>query len=578
MFNRYFQEELTLLKDLGAAFSKAHPAVAPMLSGPSADPDVERLLEGVAFLTALLRQKIDDDFPEITHDLTRLIWPHYLRPIPSTTMIAVSPKPGLKQSVSIPAGIQVASLPIEGTSCLFRTIYDVDLHPLGILDARLDQPSGSPPAITLLLELRDLRVSGWQPKRLRFFLAGDFMNAADIYFVLHTHVKRIIIRSAGKGHRCMLTPDFLKPVGFSDDEALIPWPNQAFSGYRVLQEYFIAPQKFLFFDLLGWENWIFRGDDSRFEIRFELDDIPEPPPRVHRESFALSVTPAINIFTHDADPVLLDQKKTEYMIRPAGLNPEHYQVYSIERVTGYVQGTAEERLYVPFEFFNPDAQSRPVYHIGQKQSPLHAGFDVHLSVAYPPDAGPPPLAETLSINILSTNGSLPERLQVGDICLPTSSSPEFAEYKNIQPVTACIQPPLGTNLLWRLLSHLSLNYLSLERTENLKALLKLYVFPESHDQLTIMANRKRIEGIQQIEAKPSHRLISGALMRGLEIVLRIRQDHFAGQGDLYLFGSVLDHFLGGYTSINSYTRTSIHEVTKGRLYSWPARLGTRHLL
>jgi len=143
MFNRYFQEELDNLKDLGAEFSKAHPAVAPMLSGRSADPDVDRLLEGVAFLTALLRQKLDDEFPEIIHELIRLIWPHYLRPLPSTSIVAFTPKPILKQSITIPPGTQVASVPVQGTSCLFQTCYPVEVHPLHLLEASFCRDLGA---------------------------------------------------------------------------------------------------------------------------------------------------------------------------------------------------------------------------------------------------------------------------------------------------------------------------------------------------------------------------------------------------------------------------------------------------
>jgi type VI secretion system protein ImpG len=208
---------------------------------------------------------------------------------------------------------------------------------------------------------------------------------------------------------------------------------------------------------------------------------------------------------------------------------------------------------------------------------LRAGLDVYVAVAYPPGAGLP-AAETLSIQLLCTNGSLPESLRVGDISLPTSSSPEFVEFRNIQPPTNSLTPPLGTNLLWRLLSHLSLNYLSLARMENLRALLELYIFPEGRDRAVTLANRKRISGIENIEARPSNRLVSGILMRGQEIQLKLRQDNFASQGDLFLFGCILDHFLGNYASINAFTRLIIQEVMKGDLYQWPARLGNHPLI
>ncbi len=375
----------------------------------------------------------------------------------------------------------------------------------------------------------------------------------------------------------LLTPEHLRPVGFSQEEGLIPYPSNSFPGYRIVQEYFILPEKFLFLDLVGWERWQDRGDGSRFEITFELDDLPFPSPRVKMENFVLSATPVINIFPYDADPIRLDHRKTEYLVRPSGGNTSHYQVYALEKVVGFVQGTAQERLYVPFEVFTPEPESNAVYHVSLRRSPVQSGFDVYLSVAYPEEAGPP-VSETLSIQLLCTNGSLPEGIQLGDISLPTSSSPEFVEFTNIRRPTSNVLPPLGTNLLWRLLSHLSLNYVSLAKAEDLRALLELYVFEESRDRTGILANKKRIASIEQIETRASNRLMSGVMMRGREIRMNLRHDHFASQGDLFLFGCVLDHFLGSYASINTFTNLIIKEILKGELYQWPARIGDHPLI
>jgi type VI secretion system protein ImpG len=577
MLNRLFQQELAHLRELGAEFSSAHPAIAPMLSGPMADPDVERLLEGVAFLSALLRQKLDDDFPEIVHDLMHLIWPHYLRPVPSTTVVAFTPKPTLKQSLSIPAGTHVASVPIEGTSCLFRTAYDVEIHPITLLDASYGKAPGRPPVIKLLLEMKGHKLSDWQPQAMRLHLAGDYAASADLYLLLRRSLKRILIAPVEGGSPVALSPDFLRPVGFAGREPLIPYPTHAYPGFRILQEYFTAPEKFLFLDLAGWEQWRGRGEGTKFEIVFEFGELPSEPPRVSRESFVLYATPAVNVFPHDSDPVLLDHRKERYLVRPSGANSAHYQIYSVDKVVGFLRGTAQERPYVPFEAFDPDPRSAPVYHLTRMESTAHPGFDVYLSVAYPPRVEPP-VTETLSIQLTCTNGSLPETLRVGDLCLATQSSPEYVEFRNIRPPTASFPPPLGANLLWRLISHLSLNYLSLARTENLQALLELYLFPGSRDPGATTANRKRIKGIEGLDAKFSDRLVSGVVMRGQEIRLKIRQDHFAGPGDLFLFGCVLDHFLGGYGSINTFTRTTVQEIVNGESYEWPARVGDRPLI
>jgi type VI secretion system protein ImpG len=577
MFNKYYQQELNALRELGAEFSRAHPALAPMLSGPAADPDVERLLEGVAFLTGLLRQKLDDEFPEIIHDLMQVLWPHYLRPVPATTVVAFSPKPTLKQSLTVPAGIHIGSVPVEGTTCHFRTAYEVEVHPLALLDASLARAPGKPAAVKLLFELSGINLSDWEPKGVRFFLAGDPSAASDLYLILRKHLRRILITPVEKGASAELLPDALVPVGFGEKEALIPYPTHSFPGYRILQEYFVAPAKFLFFELTGWERWSKRGEGNRFEVKFELGELDVTPPKVGKESFALFATPAANVFPHDADPILLDHKRAEYLVRPTGSNVSHYQIFSVDQAIGFVHGTAKERKYVPNELFNPDLRSVPVYHTTKRPSVSGAGFDTYLSVAYPGDADPPD-SETLSIRLTCTNGTLPESLRVGDISEAAYDTPEYVEFRNITPATYSVAPPLGTNLPWRLISHLSLNYLSLARAENLRALLELYLFPDSRDRVSLAASKKRIAGIQGIEAKPSDRLVGGLPMRGQEIEIRLRQDHFAGPGDLYLFGCVLDHFLGNYASINTFTRFTIQETLKGDVTRWPVRIGNHPLL
>ncbi len=548
-----------------------------MLSGPSTDPDVERLLEGVAFLTALLRLKLDDEFPEIVHELIQLIWPHYLRPIPSSTIMAFTPKPMVKQSLVIPAGIHVASVPVDGTSCFFKTCYDVEVHPLTFLDASLDQTGGRPPTVRLRFQLNGPKLSAWEPRSLRFFLADDYPSASNLYYLLRHRLRRIIIEPEEGGAPFSLSPESLKPVGYSERDALIPYPSHSFPGYRILQEYFFLPEKFLFLDLEGWERWENRGEGSNFTISFELDSLPSTPPRIRRESFILFATPVINLFPHEADPIRLDHRKTEYLVRPSGSRPGHHQVYSIEDAVGFVQGTAEERRYQPFDFFKSDVRSHPVYHLIHKRSPVTEGFDVYLSVAYPPEEGIP-TTETLSVNLLCTNGFLPEQLRPGDISQHTSTSPEYVEFKNLYSPKSHVLPPIEGNLLWRLLSHLSLNYLSLSQAENLRALLELYLFAGTRDRAAFEANQKRIAAIEGVESVSSNRLVSGILMRGQEIRLKAREDHFASPGDLFLFGCVLDYFLGGYATLNTFTRLLIEEVTRGERYQWPARIGDHPLI
>ncbi len=577
MITPYYQQELQNLKELAVEFAKAHPALAPLLSGPSTDPDVERLLEGSAFLTGLVREKLDDEFPEIVHNLLELVFPHYLRPIPSTAIIQFTPKTGLKEILSVKAGTTVASVPVKGTKCLFTTSLDVDLQPLEITSASLQRTPGQPPAARIGFELHGMRLKDWNPQRLRMLIGGSFAQAADRFHLLMRFTSAIHILPQEGGSPVTLNKRNLRPVGFGGGEALLPYPSQAFSGYRILQEYFILPHKFLFFDVTGLDQWTTRGDGTRFEVVFELGKIPDDVPEFKREHFILSATPAVNLFPHGAEPILLDHRQQEYRIRPSDQQAQNYQVYSVSTVTGFAAGTVKQKKYVPFEMFLPASSETSSYHVIRKISAMDETVEQYLTIAYDME-GAPPEPETLSLELVCSNFRLPENLQIGDISQPTESSPTLCEFKNISRTTAAVQPPIGKDLLWRLLSHVSLNYLPIADAKNLKALLRLYIFPDTRDRASVVANSKRVDGIQDFSSTIADRIIYGYVIRGQDLKLTVNSQNFASLGDMYLFGSVLDAFFSGYCTLNTFTRLEMLDMLTGEVYQWPIRSGDRPLL
>lgn len=576
MIKKYYERELAKLRDLGAEFSKMHPSLASMLSGPSGDPDVERLLEGSAFLSGMIHEKLDDDFPEIVHGLIQLIFPHYLRPLPATTLIRFTPKRSLMESLAIPKGTAIEAIESEGTRCIFTTACAVQLLPLTLTAVSFKAGGDGLGLLRMDFQLSGMDLSAFREKSLRFHLAGVYTEASRRNWLFFTRLRQVRVVSQD-GEILDLGRKAVHPAGFRADEALIPFPDRSFPGYRILQEYFILPEKFLFFDVTGLDQWKNRGKGTRFSLVFDFSGLPQELPPMRIEHFQLFVSPALNLFPHRADPILLDHKKNEYPIRPEGRDPKHYQIYSVDRVTGFVQGTVQERRYLPFELFNPQVESTPVYAVHHRPSPLDGRAEMHLSVAYP-GAQHPPVLETLSLDILCTNATLPETLHTGDVCVATESSPELAEFTNIRPPTAAVQPPLGKNLLWRLLSHLFLNYLSIATAENLRSVLKLYIFTETRDRAAVLANTQRIEAIRELDVRPADRFVDGRLLRGQEILIRVDAQAFTGEGDMYLFGSVLDVFLGNYAAINAYTRLTLEDTLKKEHFTWPIRLGDRILL
>lgn len=575
MISTYYQRELTHLKELAVEFAKANPALAPLLSGPSSDPDVERLLEGTAFLTGLVRAKLDDEFPEIIHNLLQIIAPHYLRPIPSAVIMQFSPKPGLVEVMPVKAGARLASVPVDGTKCLFSTCFDVDIQPLAITSVQLEHRPNFKPALKVALELTGIKLADWKPSKLRFLIGGSYAQAANRFALLMHATSRIVVHPEGAGET-VLPASCLRPVGFADDEALLPYPTNAFPGFRILQEFFVLPHKFLFFDVAGLDRVVDRGTGSRFEIHFEMDKIPETLPEFKAEHLILSATPAVNIFPHGAEPILLDHRKPRYRIRPSDMRAQNYQVYAVTSVTGFAQGSVRQRTYVPYEMFRNITAEEASYNITRTQSALGETMEPSIEVSYAKDAKLVP--ETLSLELQCTNYRLPESLQIGDIREPTDNSPELCRFANISRPTATVQPPFGAGILWRLLSHVSLNYMSLADAESLKAQLRLYIFPDSRDRASIVANNKRVDGILEFTTEEANRLLAGSVIRGHELHLTLNSQNFASTGDMYLFSSILDFFLASYSGINCYSRFHVTDYNTGEKHTWPMRLGERRQL
>lgn len=583
MFSKYYEDELRYLRDLGREFARAHPAVAYMLDSPGSDPDVERLLEGFAFLSARIRQKLDDELPEVTHGLMALLWPHYLRPIPALTILEFEPYlTAMRGARRIPRGTEVQSIPVDGTACRFQTSQEVVLQPLSLESVRLD--TGVGPS-RLWLELRiwnQVPVAAMELSQLRFHLHGDPSDSYALYYHLRNHLDGIFLRTGEPGDDAgPRIPLRLSPAGFEEEAALLDYPARSFVGYRLLQEYFTLPQKFLFLDVCDLEALRNLKVTERFWIEILFDRALDPGLRPSRENVRLYCTPASNLFAHEADAFRIDHLSTEYRLRPAGKTVTHYEISSVERVTATMHGRAEAKEIPSFYTFSrtsPDEPGLVYYSVRVKQSVTDGRTDTYLSFVDMAGDNQVPEVETVSVHLKCTNRHLPPGLHVGDVRDRTDKTPEFVRFRNISVPTASVPPPLDGGLHWRLLSHLALNHVSLMDVEALRGILALYNPHAAQDAQSARAHRRRVAGIRRIVGSPSDRLFGGSPIRGTAIQMELRQDHFAGPGDLYLFACVLEEFLALYASINSFTQLTVREVQGGEEYVWPCRIGQKQLL
>ncbi|MFQ1941224.1 type VI secretion system baseplate subunit TssF [Aeromonas veronii] len=583
----YFRDELAFLRLQGREFADSYPELTRFLSEQNTDPDVERLLEGFAFLTGNLRAKIEDEFPELTHGLLNMLWPNYLRPVPSMTIMQFSVIPGaIAQPALVRQGCQLDSLPIDDVTCHFQTCHDAWVYPAEM--RQITAQSGNDlSTISLDIALHaPLPLSELQLDKLRFFLGGDSYTAYELYFWLSNQLSHIELEIDGKRFR--QEAKALKSVGFERDDALLPYPNNVYSGYRILQEYFCFPESFLFFELSGGEWPKQPLPVSEFKIHFCFDRPLPAELKIRPDSFMLNCVPAINLFQHDSEPVNLNGRQAEYPLKASYRYADSFEIFSVDQVEGWVEGNmgrsrGTPRVYQPFESFQHQIERAKqrlalYYRVRVRESVSGDGFEHSLSFVRGDETTTVDLDESISVTLTCTNRSRAARLKVGSICVPTGSSPSFATFRNLIRPTRPLRPALDGSLHWTLISNLSLNYVSLLRRDALVQVLRTYDFPALHDKQAEQASRKRLAGIEEIETSPVDRLVRGMPVRGLKSVLSIRQSAFGSEGELYLFSTVLAHFFSLYASVNAFHLLEVVNLDNKERYQWPVQIGQHSLM
>jgi type VI secretion system protein ImpG len=605
----YYTRELTFLRQLGAEFAEKYPKIASrLLLEPDRceDPHVERLIEAFAFLAARVHLKIDDDFPEITEALLGIIYPHYLRPIPSMSVVEfhLDPEQGkLTTGLKIPRDTMLYSRPVDGFPCKFRTCYETTLWPLRVTAAqwttpdRIRPPLRSSAAAVLRLELRclpDVTFHKLELDRLRFYLNGDSQVVFALYELLLNNTSEILIRDPAPGSRLKpvsLRRQALRPVGFHLDEGVLPYPRRSFLGYRLLQEYFAFPEKFLFVELEGLNALRAAQFQESAEILFLISSFERPERHqvlelgVSERTLRPATTPIVNLFPQTAEPILLDQTRYEYPVIPDVRRRRATEVFSVDEVVSSSPRSPEVIRFEPFYSFRHGVRrdKRQTYWMTTRRAAEQVGesaADVYLMLVDLSGRPMRPSVDTLTVRCTCTNRDLPSRLpfgsEMGDFEMEGVSALE--KIVCLHKPTATIRPPGGRGALWRLVSHLALNYLSLveEGREALQEILRLYNFADS------AYLDKQIAGITQLRSEKHFARVHSdygiSFARGLRVHITLDEEQFEG-GGAYLFASVLENFLGLYVGLNSFVQVVVStEQRKEVMRAWPPRAGRQILL
>ena len=602
----FYESELAFFRRTSAEFARRNARIARRLQldeNESRDPHVERMIEAFAYLNARIRRKLDDDFPELAESILNVLYPHYLRPTPSMSIVQFAPDPkkgGLTEKDRVNPETLLESPSNGGVRCQFNTCYAVDLWPFELTAAELlSRPFRAPETTRsvnadglLHLQLTTFddtaSITASNIDRLRFCINLPVKLGTELYELMFNGLVDVVVSDKADGKALIADSAFqLHPVGFEDDQAVLPWKSRSFPGYRLLSEYFAFPEKFLFFDLTGLERLGDQDLGSSLHIWIYLkQSSPDLEMEVSTTTLRLGCTPVINLFRQRADPFVLNHEQYRERIVPDAHNQEALEIYSVENVAT-TSASGEHEQWSPFYSARHETEQQQIKRYWYATAESRAAdpnatdtwltfVDLSFSPANCSDS-------TAHVETTCFNGDLPQFLPFGghSTLLNIIDGVNDVEAELLLRPTPTQRRERGMTNVWRLVSQLSLNHLSIGATDDavdsLREILRLYDVVDSD------ATRGRIAAISEISCEPGVARVGGpgsGFARGLEISIVFDSDKLP-DSECYFFASVLDRFLGMYASVNSFTRltaTTKKKRNREEPWKWPARAGKKPLL
>lgn len=602
-FLNYFHRELTYLRHAGGAFANKHPKIAHRLGlnwDESPDPHMERLLESFAFLTARLSQEIDDRLPQIAAALLGVLYPQLINPIPAMAIAhfqADATKGSLTTGFRIPKETALFCNAEEGVACRFRTAYDITLWPVTVSHVDFVQKDAydikgygpkSPWYLRLRLQTEEGLLFSDLPdlNRLTFHINGDRLLTFEMYSALFAQNNPHALISKDQQTATPLPSPSLKSVGFDEDHLILPHPGHAHPAYQLIQEYFHFPEKYLFFTV---ENISTEGAGNEIDLLIAIEDADIVGKiKLHPRNFLLGCTPMVNLFPRTTDPLRLDHRKTEYRLVPDARRERTTEIYSINRIMATVEDEPDPIEFQPyFSFSHRNGQLRPdtqqtSFWLARRTSSLQKDvpgtemFLTFVDLDFNPDL---PAVQTIYGETLCTNRYLAEQMEAGTFMEIEERAP-IAQIVCLNRPVSQVHSPTDGETLWRLISHLSINHLSITEgeasLEALKEMLRLYAGPES------LYRHGEINALEKLSCRSIVRRIGDQAWRGfipgIEVSLTMNEDALAGSS-IFLMASVLRHFFALQVSINSFVEIVLNSTRRqGEWMRWQPLPGEQILL
>ena len=584
-FLNYYQDELLFLREKGGVFAKKHPEIANKLDikkGESSDPHTERIIESVAFMSAKLNQKIDDNSQHVAFYLLSALYPNLINVFPSCSIAEFNPsnKIQISDSLLIPKNTSVFANSKSGNDCIFKTVYPLNIYPIKINSVEILKSNqkivGSDGwGIEIKISTISTPIENLSINDLMFHINSDIIDdSLIIYESIFSNPTRKLFLKIDNFYIQIDTKNII-PCGFEDSESVCPVTKYSNNSFQLFQEMIHFKRKFMFFRITNLDKIINDSgikNISEFSIFIDINFNDERLIHIiNNNSIIINATPIVNLFSITSDPFRFDSTKTKYLLLADQLKDKYLEIHSISEIHMIDSETKDDFIVQPYFSLAVDSDNNVLHDTFWTSSKESAdirslkGFDTYLSFI---DTKMNP--KNIYSNVVYATTLCTNRFETRDIPVFSQldiDGIETAGYigKLLHKPTEPVQFVENSSSLWELISQLSSTHISIAKAENLiltiKNLVKLF---------SAGLNSKIDEmlgGIKSVNTKKIVKRFGSEAWRGfvegIEISIKIKNEekNFFN----YFFASILNQYLSSCVSINSFIEVILISDSSGKI-------------
>lgn len=576
-----FHDEIIFVRNIVHDFAEEHPQLLQFIIDDEKDPDVERLIEALAYITSKLKVRLKQDLPELIQSLLVLLWPSYLKPIPSLTIFEATIH-DKTSTLLLKKGQKIYHNANGIFPYIFETCRDITVSPLIIKDLQIAKELQQDALLINFTSDTDINLSNLN--ELQFYLGEDNHAGCTLYLMLLNYVTSASI--IVNGIELPLTNFKFVPIGFDNEQALLPYADNTNKGFRTLHEYFAFPEGFLFLKISHDDENILPSGISycQFQLKINFSHAIDSKIKLRNGTIKINCVPAINLFYQESEPILLDGKKEKYPLVASHQYANEFEIYSVVKVeSGSRNNKKKIAEYSNFNSFkhqyeSDKGQDKLFYNITQTQDKQSLAIRHWIAFVRGDEEKWINKIEAISVKLLCSNKDQPSHLKIGEINQIITKNNRHISLSNIIRPTMQLLPMIDETQYWTTISNLAQNYNSLLQDDILKQIFQSYHFPAMHNQQQEKSLLKVISGINKINSQQVERKLSnGMIVRGIKTEIHLVQSVFKSEGDLYLWGTVMAHFLAQQAALNSFHLLVVVNINNKERYTWPVKVG-QHLL